>query len=651
MTQADLQMLQSFVEDDPVISSEGGASLLHALTREFHCNTWFVLQDDHEIVMTRRGTRPGGCLADAMFSLLFNRVLTRRGSFRENGWAPKIPWSGKRDLVECSDFENAPLQVDAQDIIYADDLATCIVTSEAASLPRAVAHIAGEALDSLAEFGLSANLGPRKTAVLLCPAGVGAKSVREQVFFRNKGKLMVLRENAVTLDSVSSYKHLGSCLTHNSSMLAEIRAKMGVAKAAFHEGQRLIFCSGQICLRRRTSLFRTHVLAGLLTGAGAWPLLCESSWKIFEQGIYNMYRRLLRVPRQASQKISRWRILSYLDMPSPQDLVHTERLRFLGQLVRSGPDAVGPHGPVLDNWDSWTSLIRQHPGQWKGYIKRAGTWHLNQAKAEADFFGCVRACWQPVPPRAVAVAASEHCCVPCKIAFADFQSWAAHAAKAHKYRLVRHLQMFPRCCQAVAHDVEGLLPPLIAPDGPVQSHGLAGYRMPDFPDLPPPEDDFCPALLAALHEAEVRSDSEVFALVQGVIEPFPLLRQTVRTWAQQTTDPQRRAWGEDVLLCMQVDLLCDRVSNAARVDDEDAAMCFTPMIEGCSLNPMAPPLPSLVVGRVPEAKVNGYRPLSSPTWIRKGFETEECDLGCFACVVVDFPLPCAACSPFWRAMS
>ncbi|CAE7237351.1 unnamed protein product [Symbiodinium sp. CCMP2456] len=661
--------------------------------------------DDEELVMTRRGTRPGGCLADAMFSLLFSRVLSRRGSFRDKGWAPRIPWSGRRDLQECLDPAHAPTSVDAQDIIYADDLATCITTPDAASLAGAVVHIAGVELDSLAEVGLTANMGPRKTAALICPAGPGAKLAREQLFTRRKGRLTVLRENAppATLDAVASYKHLGSCITHNSSMLAEVRAKMGAAKAAFREGQRLVFCSGQISIGRRTALFRTHVLSGLLTGAGAWPLLCESSWRVFEQGLYNMYRRMLRVPRSASQKVSRWRILSLLELPSPEALLNIERLRFLGQLIRSGPDAawallqnspraigafvraidwfqdaVGATtsiGPVMEHWDTWTALIKDRPGQWKGYIKRASMWHLNQARAEADFFGCVRSCWQPVSPRLVAITDAMHCCIPCKTAFADFQAWAAHAARTHKYRsrasrvakgvrccacgatyskharLVRHLQMFPRCCQAVAHGVADLLPPLLAADGPAQSHGLAGHRMPEITGLPPLEEDYCPELLAQLHSTAFVSDCEVFDLVQSRIEPFPMLKQTVRVWTRQEADPQRCGWGLDVLMCLDVELLCDRASHAAKEFEAETEDSYAPLLEGCVLRQLPSSLPSLLVGRASLCSVDTYRPVSSSGWMRVGFGTEECELGPYACLVVDFPAPGMCCAPFWRPSS
>ncbi|CAE7208140.1 unnamed protein product [Symbiodinium sp. CCMP2592] len=701
LTDEDMQTLQSYVSSDPVIASEQGASVLHALTREMHAHTWFVLQGDDHIMQTSRGTRPGGCLADAMFSLLFLRVLQRRGDFASDGWKPRVFWTGKRELRACSSRTPGARGLDIQDIIYADDLATCVACAESSQLPKAISGIAGVTLDNLAEHALAANIGPRKTAALVCPAGKGAKAVREAVFTRGKGKIGVFRENApmVSLDAVASYKHLGSCLTYNGSMIAEVRAKLGAGRAAFREGQRLIFCSCRIALRRRAALFRSHVLSVLLAGCGAWPYLCKTSWGLFERGIITMYRAMLRIPHDSNQHVSRARILVRVGLPAPQDLLHSER--FLCQLVRNAPDEAwallqnsplalqafdsaidwlqeaicntSPLGDIRSCWDEWRSLMCATPGKWKGIIKRAIAWHGAKQAALDQFETCIRKCWEAEPRERSALDNLSHGCPICKIAFSDFQAWAAHAAKTHKYkararrfaagvrcqacgalfsqhrRLVNHLKVTPRCCQAVALNKPGLLPPLLMPDGPAQSFVVPGSGEDLVPEL---EEDFCLELLLRLREVEFESDEHIFNVVCEFVEPFPVLANTLRVWILELEPGQIREWAHDVLACWQIDLLCDRTSAVKKSYEqasEDAA--FRPRIVPLCLSGLAPRLPSLAVGRHTEATLDRLLPDHSPGWFCVDFEADEVGLSSFASLLIRFPAPPIECQPFWQPVS
>ena len=64
-------------------------------------------------------------------------------------------------------------------------------------------------------------IGPRKTAALLEPTSPGSKVIRRQVFSVGGGQLPVLREQGpgLWLSVVSKYRHLGSTLTFNGSLV------------------------------------------------------------------------------------------------------------------------------------------------------------------------------------------------------------------------------------------------------------------------------------------------------------------------------------------------------------------------------------------------------------------------------------------------
>ena len=703
MTESDIQELQHYTADSPVLQKGKCSELLRCLLREFHSFTWFSLHGDSKLVWTNRGTRPGGCLADAVFSLLFVRVLRRRGDFHEQGYCPVISWSGRRRPQAFDPAAHTRCEIESQDIVYADDLATCLVAATADSLPAAVAHVTGVTIDTLAGHGLTAHLGPRKTAALLCPVGQGAKQMRTRVFSRDGGRIAVLCDSTpmVSLSAVACYRHLGSMVTFNGSLIQEVRTKMGLARGAFKEGKQTVFCTRCLDLDKRVALFRSHVLSIVLTGAGSWPILCQTSWHLYEKGLFALFRQLLRVPRSAPQQLSRQRILARLGLPSPLDLLQSERLRFLGQLARSGPDQAwallqrSPRalrafwdagdwllqavanttvlGDMCDDWDNWQDIMCRRPGQWKGLIKRAIAWHSGRHAAEADMQDCLRQCWPRLADERCSIGTAVHACVPCKMAFADFQSWAAHAAKAHKYRsrasrcacgvrcqacgavfaqhirLVRHLQHSERCCQAVAQGTMDLLPVLDMPDGPVQAEWTPGDNWDRVPAL---GTDISMDLLHLLRAISDASDSHIFDVVAGIFEPFPMLGSTLDAWIRELPDGPLRDRARDVALCWDISLLCDAASAAPSLPAEHELIA-----DDLEFRPDLRILPPVGQGSGPGLAVAGFRctPCASrpavDVWHCCDFATASMDLAPFFALGILFPAPPCTCLPFWRVPS
>ncbi|CAE7876696.1 unnamed protein product [Symbiodinium microadriaticum] len=226
LTEADLQELEMHAREDPVLAGMDSSDFLRAVTLELHSDTWFHLSGDSRIVRTARGTRPGGCLADTIFCLLFQRVLDRRVPADMSN-IPCIPWTGQRDLC-LFDARSSPAapSVTVEDVTYADDHASFVVAPSASLLETAVRNTAGRTLDSIAGHGLAANIGPRKTAALMVHRGAGAKQARERVFGTLKGRLHVLREHdfPIQLDAAPFFQKLRrKRLTDDSALLEVVR--------------------------------------------------------------------------------------------------------------------------------------------------------------------------------------------------------------------------------------------------------------------------------------------------------------------------------------------------------------------------------------------------------------------------------------------
>ncbi|CAE7767801.1 unnamed protein product [Symbiodinium sp. CCMP2456] len=167
LTHDDLQRLQVYIEQEPVLAQQDAPALFCEVAEELHRNTWFILSGDAQVVETHRGTRPGGSLADIIFSILFSRVLGRRCQSTLQPFVPKVCWNGVRTPWPDATPDGCTARsVEASDVVYADDLASFLVCARAEEVSHMVANVAADTIDTLLPHGLNANIGPTKTAAL-----------------------------------------------------------------------------------------------------------------------------------------------------------------------------------------------------------------------------------------------------------------------------------------------------------------------------------------------------------------------------------------------------------------------------------------------------------------------------------------------------
>ncbi|CAE7890796.1 unnamed protein product [Symbiodinium microadriaticum] len=341
LSRDDLQRLQRYIDDEPVLRLQDADDVFSEVANELHRSTWFLLSGDTQLVETFRGTRPGGSLADIVFNILFSKVLDRRDRSAFQQHVPAVPWSGIRSPWPAPAKDAAGCRLtEVSDVIYADDLASFLGCDRAADLPHALSCAAAETVDTLLPHGLNANVGPTKTAAVVAPAGPGSRAVRGDLYGVRRGKIPVIPENrgSFLLDLVPDYKHLGSYISHSGCMLREIRHRLAAGRSALKEGKQRLFACRQIPLTRRVAVFKAHVLSAVLSGVGTWPALNGQEAALFAGGLLSMYRQLLCLRVEGGFSCTSNQILDKVGLLPPLALLHLARLRFLGQLVRNGPD-------------------------------------------------------------------------------------------------------------------------------------------------------------------------------------------------------------------------------------------------------------------------------------------------------------------------
>ena len=592
LTADDLQMLRHYASEEPALQVQDASELLLELGREMHASTWFVLSQDDQVVHTSRGTRPGGALADIVFNVLFSKVLQRRDPVAFRDTVPVVPWDGRRSPYHCSEGGNGGAPQALGDVVYADDLATFVVSPTALELRPALGRVASATLDVLGPHGLQPNYGPKKTAAIIAVHGKGSRGVRRSLFGDLHAKLPVFLEHAgaVRIDLVTHYKHLGSHLSYDGTMTTELKYRLALGRAAFKEGRQRLFACRRIQVERRAFLFRTYVLSAVMAGAGTWPWLSATEWQIFSGGIINLYRQLLCLKAEGGYEVTTSQILYRCGLPSPASLLALARLRFLSQLVRHGPDpawavlsgytpfqkaidsscrwllqAVQGSSDLLDpaqHWHTWHDVIVSQPGRWKGLLKRAEAWHQEVVAMQALMDSSARSLWtqRPLQDSSLGLDGCAHACLLCGLAFRTQQAAVC-------------LQISQGCLGAPTF-------PLELSEGHVQFPATGGVARSTLPAV---QEVICLPLAAELQQLCEADDEAIFETVKRHIEPLPVLRRTLEQWVNTLPDSNLRSSGRDVLLVLHPEHQCSRVSGKAAGSSEPPRL-FDPVVHPSSVS-------------------------------------------------------------------
>ena len=97
LTPEDLQFVGCTIAADPVLAGEGNVFLQRTIQEASFCS-WCLMSQDDQVAQTRRGTRPGGPIADLLFSVLFVKTLEKRRLDNSLGSVPHFRWDGERSV-------------------------------------------------------------------------------------------------------------------------------------------------------------------------------------------------------------------------------------------------------------------------------------------------------------------------------------------------------------------------------------------------------------------------------------------------------------------------------------------------------------------------------------------------------------------------
>ena len=234
---------------------------LISILRELHCDTWAAMPHVPGLMRSRRGSRPGSPIADAIYHALMMDIHVEIHRIIEE------------DDEALAGFNSAEIPVCA--VTWADDLAVPLITSAAEALVPLVQRITRRVLLAFERRGLVLNLSKNKTAAVLSFKGDKASTMRKEFLLKPMPgcSIQVTDTRSEWLHFTGHYKHLGAIFCADGDMKKEVLARIGAASQTYSAMQRTIFKNRHLGIRVRLQLFDSLVLSQLFYGMSTWSSL------------------------------------------------------------------------------------------------------------------------------------------------------------------------------------------------------------------------------------------------------------------------------------------------------------------------------------------------------------------------------------------
>ena len=139
------------------------------------------------------------------------------------------------------------------------------------------------------------------------------------------------------LKAVDNFKYLGSIISNNASLDAEITARIAKATAAFGRLTKRLWTNTGIRLNTKVAVYKAAVLTTLLYGCETWTLTKKQIRRL-EKFHQTTLRRIAHI--KWFHKVTNYEVLSRCNISSLQSMVDRARLRWTGHVVRMKNDRI-----------------------------------------------------------------------------------------------------------------------------------------------------------------------------------------------------------------------------------------------------------------------------------------------------------------------
>ena len=260
------------------------------------------------------GVKQGCVLAPTLFSIFLSAMLDVAFQGRREG--VYIQSRQDADLFKVTHFKartKCTLTL-VRELLFADDSALI------AHSPEGMQQVMNAFSDASKKFGLKINI--KKTEVLYQP-----NSSRTQE--------MDILVDGQKLNSVPEFTYLGSTVTKDGRIDAEIQKRMAKASTSFGRLRQRLWNNHHVSIRVKGKIYRAIVISTLLYGAECWTLY-RSHVKKLHAFMMRHLRSILHLTWK--DMVTNKEILDRTGLPPMEDLLVQKNLRWTGHLMRMPQD-------------------------------------------------------------------------------------------------------------------------------------------------------------------------------------------------------------------------------------------------------------------------------------------------------------------------
>lgn len=262
-------------------------------------------------VSVDNGVKQGDIPAPTLFSIYFATMLVFAFGNCDIGISLRFRTSGKLFNLRRLDAKSKTFQTIIRELLYADD-ADLVAHSQ-----EDIQRIMNLFSSACKAFGLTISL--KKTVVMYSPPP-GVPYLEPNIFVDGK-----------RLKVVDSFEYLGSVLSRDGTLDAEIRHRISQASSAFGKLETRVWNDRGLTVKTKISVYEACVLTCLLYAAEAWTTY-RRHLKVLERFHQKCLRRILNIRWQSLTPDTV--VLEHSNNSSLETKIMKIQMRWAGHLVR-----------------------------------------------------------------------------------------------------------------------------------------------------------------------------------------------------------------------------------------------------------------------------------------------------------------------------